>query len=476
MEDQVIDYGRKWTIMAAVGTGILLTTIDSTIVNVSLPTLVRDLESDFATVQWVVLSYLLALATLLLSMGRLGDMLGKKPIYATGFVIFTIGSILCGLSPTIYWLIGFRVLQAVGGAMTLALGMAIVTEAFPPSERGRALGISGSIISVGIVLGPTLGGLIIEILSWNWIFFVNIPVGILGTLMVLRYVPAFKPAGRQRFDYLGAITLFLSLLSLLLALTIGQSLGFGDWRMLLLFGSWVLFLILFISIEWRSEHPMIELRLFQNTLFSINLITGLFTFIAIAGTVILMPFYLENVLGYSTGQVGLLLAAVPLVLAVVAPLSGTLSDRFGTRPITAIGLLILLFGYYAMSTLDQETTSLGYILRLLPVGIGMGVFQSPNNSAVMGNVPRERLGIASGLLSVTRTLGQTTGIALLGALWSSRVIFHAGSTVEGGATFAGAGFQIAALRDTFLAVVVLLAIGFLLSLWGLLKERRLRTP
>ncbi len=475
MEDQVIDYGRKWTVMVAVGSGILLTTIDGSIVNVSLPTLVRQLNTDFATVQWVVLAYLLALATLLLSMGRLGDMIGKKPIYTAGFIIFTAGSILCGLAPTIYWLIGFRVLQAIGGAMALALGLAIVTEAFPPSERGKAIGISGGIISVGIVLGPTLGGLIIEILSWHWIFFVNVPIGIIGTFLVLRSVPAFKPAGRQRFDYLGAIALFLSLLSLLLALTIGQSLGFGDKRMLLLFGSWIFFMVIFIVIEWRSDHPMIELNLFQNSLFSVNLITGLFTFIAIAGTVILMPFYLENVLGYTTGQVGLLVAAVPVVLAVTAPLSGTLSDRFGTRPITAIGLLILLTGYYTMSTLNESITSIGYILRLLPVGIGMGVFQSPNNSAVMGTVPRERLGIASGLLSVTRTLGQTTGIALLGALWSSRVIHHVGTSVTGGATSADAAFQIAGLHDTFLIVVVLIAFAFMLSLWGLLKERRLRT-
>jgi EmrB/QacA subfamily drug resistance transporter len=476
MESQAIDYSQKWYVLAAVGGGIVLTTLDSSIVNVALPTLVRELGTNFATVQWVVLAYLLTLATLLLSMGRLGDMIGKKPIYTTGFIIFTIGSVLCGLSPSIYWLIAFRVVQAVGGAMTLALGLAIVTEAFPSEERGRALGISGGIVSVGIVLGPTLGGLIIEALSWHWIFFVNLPVGIVGTWMVLHYVPAIRPAGHQAFDYGGAITLFISLLSLLLALTIGQEVGLGDQRIWLMLASWVLFLAAFIIIEWRSDHPMIDLQIFRNRLFSINLITGLFTFVSIAGTVILMPFYLENVLGYDTRQVGLLMAAVPLALAVIAPLSGSLSDRFGTRPITAIGLLILLFGYYAMSTLSEQSTGAGYIIRLLPVGIGMGVFQSPNNSAVMGTVPRERLGIASGLLSINRTLGQTTGIALMGTLWASRVLAYADAPPAGGATAASAAAQIAGLQDTFLAVVVLIAFGLVLSIWGLLEERRRRRP
>jgi EmrB/QacA subfamily drug resistance transporter len=474
MQDQAVDYSRKWLVMIAVGTGVILTTIDGTIVNVALPTLVRELNTDFATVQWVVLGYLLSLATLLLSIGRLGDMIGKKPIYNGGFVIFTIGSVLCGLAPTISWLIGFRIVQAIGGAMMLALGLAIVTEAFPPQERGKAMGIISGIISVGIVLGPTLGGLIIEASSWNWIFFVNLPVGIVGTLLVQRLVPSFKPTGRQKFDYLGAITLFISLLSLLLALTFGQQIGFGERRILFLFASWTVFLVAFIIIEWYSEQPMIDPRLFRNRLFSINLVTGLITFIAIAGTVILMPFYLEDVLGYDTRQVGLLMAATPIVLGIVAPLSGTLSDRFGTRSITALGLLVLLIGYYAMSTLDDQTTAVGFILRLLPVGIGMGVFQSPNNSAIMGSVPRERLGIASGLLSITRTLGQTIGIAILGALWASRVMFHAGRALPGGATTAAAEAQIAGLQETFLVTLMLMAFGLALSLWGLVQERRLQ--
>jgi EmrB/QacA subfamily drug resistance transporter len=469
-----MDYSRKWYVMAAVGMSILLSTIDGTIVNIALPTLVRDLDTDFPTVQWVVLSYLLIQATLMLSVGRLGDMLGKKPLFTSGFIVFTIGSVLCGLAPSVYWLIGFRMVQAVGAAMLLALGMAIITESFPPSERGKALGISGTIISVGIVIGPALGGLIVDALSWRWIFFVNLPVGIIGTLMAIAYIPALKPSGRQRFDYLGAITLFLSLLAFLLALTWGQQLGFTDSRIVLLLAGSLLFLVAFILIEWRSSEPMIDLKMFRNNLFSVGLITGFLTFFAIAGVIILMPFFLENVLGYSTREVGLLLAAVPIVMSVIAPLSGSLSDRFGTRLITVIGLVILLGGYYALGSLNAETTAAGYLLRLLPIGIGMGVFQSPNNSAIMGAVIRERLGIASGLLSVTRVLGQTTGIAVLGALWASRVMAQTGTILSGGATIAPPDAQVAGLQDTFAVVLLLMVVAIVLSTWGLVQERRLR--
>ena len=202
---------------------------------------------------------------------------------------------------------------------------------------------------------------------------------------------------------------------------------------------------------------MIDLRLFRNSQLSIGLITGFITFVTIAGAIILMPFYLENVLGYSPRQVGLLLAVVPIALGVTAPLSGSLSDRFGTRPITVIGLVVLVFGYYTLSTLSTDTTVAGYLLRFLPIGIGMGVFQSPNNSAIMGTASRKRLGIVSGMLAITRTMGQTTGIALLGALWAGRVFYYAGEALSGGATEAAPEAQAAALQDTFLSMVV--AIG-----------------
>jgi len=470
MSIQTIDFSRKWYVMAAVSMGTLLATIDGSIVNVALPTLVRELDTDFAAVQWVVLAYLLTLATLLPSIGRLADMIGKKQIYMLGFVVFTLGSFLCGLASTIHLLIAFRVVQAVGATMILALGSAIVTESFPASERGRALGFTGTMVSIGIVIGPTLGGLLIDLFSWHWIFFVNIPVGILGVLMIMRFVPDIKPKGRQRFDFQGAVTLFFCLLALLSALTLGQSAGFSDMRVLGLFALGVFLLGLFIVVEKRAEQPMIDLTLFRNLEFSTSLVTGYLTFVAVAGTLILMPFYLENVLGYNTRQVGLLMAVLPVAMGVVAPIAGATSDRFGTRKITVVGLVILLIGYGAMSRLTVQTSALTFALLYLPVGLGMGIFQSPNNSAIMGAASQEKLGVVSGMLALNRTLGQTTGIAIIGTIWAALTIYFAKPTIITDAAEAAAPAQVAALQVTFIIIAAVILIALFLAIWTMIKE------
>jgi len=467
-----IDYKMKWYIMAAVAMGIFLATIDSSIVNLALPTLVRELHTDFPTVQWVVLGYLLGLTALMLSVGRLADIRGKKPLYIAGFVIFTIGSVLCGLSPTIYALILFRIVQSIGAAMILALGSAIVTENFPPEERGRALGIYGTAVSIGIVIGPTLGGLLIDAFSWRWIFFVNLPVGIIGTLMAIRYIPAIKPRGGQRFDIWGSLTMVAGLLCLLIGLTWGQNIGFSEIRILGLFSGSLIFFLAFLYIEAHIEDPIIDLSLFLDEKFSVGLITGFITFFVIAGIILLMPFYLENVLGYDTRQVGLMLAIVPIAMGIIAPIAGSVSDRVGTRPITVVGLFILLVGYVGLSTMSVDTTVSQYILLFLPIGLGMGIFQSPNNSAIMGSAPQERLGVVSGMLAITRTLGQTTGIALLGAFWASRVSSYEGGMLDAEATEASALSQVGGLNDTLQIVVVLIFLAFIIGLWSLIAERR----
>jgi MFS family permease len=219
---------------------------------------------------------------------------------------------------------------------------------------------------------------------------------------------------------------------------------------------------------------MLDLRLFRTMLFAVNVSTGFITFLAIAGPGLLMPFYLQNVLGYSTRNIGLMLAVVPIGLGVMAPISGSLSDRFGTRPITLLGLISLLIGYCAISTLGVATSAIGYILRFIPIGIGMGIFQSPNNSAIMGSVPRSQLGVTSSLLSITRTLGQTVGLALVGALWAGRVYVYAPESTN--ATLAPAGAQVAALRETMLVMVGLIVFAVALSVWGLYQERRAPRP
>jgi EmrB/QacA subfamily drug resistance transporter len=467
-----VDYRRKWHAMAAVGAGVFLATVDGSIINVSLPTLVRALNTEFAVVQWVVLAYLLTVTTSMLSVGRVADILGKKSIYMAGFVIFTFGSALCGLALSVYWLIAFRVVQASGAAMIMALGAAIVTEAFPPAERGKAMGLIGAIVSIGIVVGPALGGVIIGALSWRWIFYVNLPVGIMGAIMVRRNVPDFKPSGRQLFDYWGALTLFFSLLSLLLGLTYGQQQGFYEPVAMIMICLWLLLLATFIFIEKTVSQPMIDLQLFRSVLFDINLATGLIAFVGLAGVMILLPFYLENILGFEITQVGLLMGIVPVMLGITSPFSGALSDRVGTRRIAVIGLAVMLLGYLAASTLTQYTSTFGYLSRMIALGLGMGLFISPNNSAIMATASRHQLGIVSGFMAITRTLGQTVGVAVLGAIWASRTAFHAGTGIQGGATSAPAGAQIAALHDTLHAAAMLLAIALLLGAWAYVHEAR----
>jgi len=465
-----VDYSRKWHVMVATGLGIFLGTIDASIVNVALPTMAKELDTTFAAVQWVVVAYLLTLATLTLSVGRLGDMLGKKRIYTTGFAVFTLGSVLCGLAPGIGWLIGSRVIQAGGAAMIFALGMAIITQAFPPSERGRALGISGALVSIGIVIGPSLGGLIVDQWSWRWIFIVNLPIGVIGTAAAQRFVPNIPPPGGQRFDFKGAFVFFVALFTFMLGLSLAQSRGFGSSIVLTLLALGIAALVIFIMIERRVEQPMLDLQLFKNRLLTINLLTGWMTFFAISGLFILVPFYLENVLGATPRQVGLLIAPAPLLLGLAAPISGSLSDRIGPRRVLVFGLIILIGAYLMMQLLQPDSPLWIIMLVMAPAGLGMGVFQSPNNSAVMGSASAEHLGVTSAMLTTTRNTGQLTGIAVLGAVWALRVSYHYGTTID--APAAPAASQAAALRDVGLVNAALVSIALGLSLWGLAEERR----
>ena len=464
-----VDYAKRYLVLLAIGMGIFLGTIDGSIVNAALPTLVDELDTDFTAVQWVVLAYVLTLANLVLSIGRLGDMLGKKRIYTAGFGVFTVCSVLAGLSPTVGWLIAFRVLQAVGASMIFALGFAIVTESFPPTERGKALGIVGTMVSIGIVIGPALGGILVDNLSWRWIFFVNLPIGIIGTWTANRYVPDVPPLGGQRFDMRGAGAFFAGLLSLMFALTLAQELTFTSPVVLGLFVVSGLSVTVFIRIEQRTDQPMLDLTLFENRLLSVNLITGWITFVTIAGLLFLLPFYLQETLGYSPLEMGLLLGIGPVALGIVAPISGSVSDRIGQRPVTVVGLAVLLVGYLIAATLNDTTTIWHYAAAVVPIGVGMGIFQSPNNSAVLGSVPHKRLGVTSGLLTITRNTGQLTGVSVLGTLWAARVT---APIVGNDPTLAPPAAQVSGLRQTMIVAAVLIGMALALAVWGALKERR----
>ena len=456
--------------MLGVGLGVLMFTLDTSIVNIALPTLVKVFHTSFATIQWVVLSYLLVVTALVLSAARLGDMVGKKQLYLFGLVLFTFSSLLCGLAPGEGWLIGFRALQGLGAVMISGLGAAIVTEVFPRSERGRAVGIIGAVVSLGIALGPTVGGFLIRISDWRAIFLVNVPIGIFATFVVFRSVPpsTINPV-KQKFDGLGALIMTVTLVCFALGMTEGQNHGFGSPRTLALVAIATVGLISFIWVESRIKQPMLDLRLFRNLQFSLSLLTAVLVFIALAGVIFIAPFFLELVLHYPTQKVGLLLAVSPVLGGIVAPFSGNLSDRFGPRIISLIGLLLMTVGCLAISTFNAQLTELGYIVRVAPFGIGLGMFQSPNNSAILGEVPPERLGIASGLLSLSRTLGQTTGLAVMGTLFAVLTLSFA-SAVD--VTTAPVEALVFGFQGTFriAALLLLTAAALIAFLWGMKKQ------
>lgn len=454
----------KWLAMLGIGLGVLMFTIDISAVNIVLPTLVKTLHTSFATIQWVVLSYLLIITALVLGAARLGDIFGKKQLYLWGLILFTISSLLCGLAPGVDWLIGFRALQGLGAVFISALGAAIITEVFPNSERGRALGIIGAIVSLGIALGPTVGGLLIGIGGWRTIFFVNVPIGIIASFIIVRFVPSSVGSGeKQRFDWLGTLLMIVTLICFALGMTEGQNRGFGSGTTLTLLGVAAISLVFFLVIEARIQQPMLDLRIFRNLQFSLSLLMGLLVYIVVTGVIFILPFFLELVKHYSTQQVGLLLAVSPVLGGTIAPISGSLSDRFGSRIISLIGLVLMLGGCLLLGTLDAQLTELGYILRVAPFGLGLGMFQSPNNSAIMGGVTREKLGIASGLLSLTRTLGQTTGLPLLGALFATLTLSSAHLTQHTNVTAASAEALVYGVQGTFRFAALLLGADAVLT-------------
>ena len=443
------DHSAKWFALAGVGLGTLMSTLDASIVNISLPTLEKYFSTNFAMVQWVVLSYALILTSLTLGVARLGDMMNKKRLYLVGMALFTFGSLLCAISPSIYYLIGFRALQGLGAALVQALGFAIITEVFPPQERGKALGLMGSIVSIGIASGPPLGGLIIGTVGWHWVFLVNIPIGILALIFISRFVPELHATNPdQRFDLAGALIMFAVLGVYAIAMTLGQDQGFSNPLVVTLLILALAGLAIFVWVEKRQKYPMIDLSLFRNFLFNLNLMMGFLTSIVLAGLFIL-PYYLELVKHYPELVVGLLMMVDPIAMGIVAPLAGSLSDRFGSRAISILGLIVISIGSLSLGYLQIETSQVGFVLHMIPIGLGLGLFMAPNNSAIMGSVPKERLGITSGLLTLTRMLGQTTGLPLMGALFSAGVAASAGLSLGSDVTSAPPLALVAGIERAF---------------------------
>lgn len=416
MNEKPVDmrYAGRYSVLAAIMMGIIMGPIDASIVNVVLPTVTQTFGADISTVQWVPMIYLLTISSLLLFYGRLGDVLGYKKIYLYGLAGFVIASGLCGLSPTIHWLITFRAIQGLAAGMMMATPFAIITACFPPTERGKALGINVTSISVGLAIGPSLGGFVTFLLGWRFVFLINIPIGIAGLLWGRHVIPEFK-GQLGKIDILGAVTAFIFLFSILFFVNRFQSLGLSYATGVMLLVA-VLAGIAFLRIESRATQPMVNLSLFRNVTFSFASVSALLNFMSQYVMVFLTPFYLQSVLHYAPNNVGLIMTSFPLAVMVSAPFSGFLSDRMGTRTLACLGACACALSLFLMSQLSASASSADIVWRLALFGLGTGIFQSPNSSAVMGNVPRPHLGVASGVLATTRNVGMVLGIATGGAV------------------------------------------------------------
>ena len=442
------EQASKWAVMAILAIGVFMATLDTSIVNISLPAIARAFGVPLSgAVEWVIIAYLVVIAGVLLTAGRVADMIGHKPIWIAGLAIFTIGSAFCGFAPSLTLLIAARALQGLGGALIMAISPAMLTSAFPASERGRALGLNAVVVALGVSTGPALGGIITSHLSWRWIFFVNLPIGIIGIILTMRVLREKMRWGRGKFDPLGALLLALGLIALTLGLSFGQEWGWSSPLLIVTLVTGVLALITLYIVEKRVSDPVIDLSLLHSRVFLSANLSLILSFLALTAVSFMLPFYLEELHAFPTDQAGLLLTPLPLTIALIAPFSGSLADRIGTRWLAAGGLTIACIGLLLISQLDAHSSLWDIIWRLIITGMGQALFQSPNNSALMGAAPKERQGSASGFLATGRVVGQSLSVALAGAVFASLGGAAAGRLLATNNNLSAA--EIAALQQTF---------------------------
>lgn len=449
------DPNTRWWVLTAIGIGTFMSALDGSVVNTIQPLLRTALHSSVDRIEWVLTVYLLVVSGLLLGMGRWGDMRGHKPVYMGGFIVFLVSSALCGLSPTAELLIAARVLQAVGAAMLFASGPAIISQNFPPEMRGKALGIQLTMTYLGLTMGPLFGGWLAQHYGWASVFYINLPVGLPALYISMRFIPADRPPeSHKRFDIVGAALFLVGLVGLLLALNRAHDWGWTSPLTLGIIALSIATLVFFFWLEGRIQDPMLDLGLIRNRLFSFAAVSALLCYIGLYSTLFLLPYYLIEGRGYDASFTGLILAAQPLAMAGIASFSGSLSDRVGTRIPTTIGMAILSVGLFLLSQL-QPHTSIAYVVTGLALaGLGTGMFVSPNNSAMLGVAPRERRGIASGIMATARNVGMVLGIGMAGAIFTSVLSHYSGTHAE--AVFAG-------VRSGFLGAGIVAVLGIVTS-------------
>jgi EmrB/QacA subfamily drug resistance transporter len=405
--------------LAGLSLSMLLSSLGTSIANVGLPTLAQAFNASFQEVQWIVLAYLLAITTLIVSVGRLGDTTGRRRLLLAGIFLFTVASVLCGFAPTLWLLIAARAVQGLGAAVMMALTLAFVGETVPKAKTGSAMGLLGTMSAIGTALGPSLGGILIAGLSWRALFFVNVPLGILTFLLAHRYLPVDSPGpktDRAGFDPLGTLLLALTLAAYALAMTIGRG-RFGSLNLALLLAA-ACGAGLFGLAEARAASPLIRLAMFRDPVLSASLAMSALVSTVVMATLVVGPFYLSRALGLDAARVGLVLSVGPLVAALTGVPAGRIADRWGAQRVTLIGLLGMAAGSFLLSLLPATFGLSGYIAPLVVVTAGYGLFQTANNTAVMTEIRPDQRGVISGMLNLSRNLGLITGASVMGAVFA----------------------------------------------------------
>ncbi len=407
--------GNKYLVFGALAIGLFASVVDHGSVIVALPSVAHDLRIELPSVQWVVIGFALTISALLLPMGRLADMIGQKRVYILGSIILMVGAAAAGFAPNLATLLLARVLQGVGAAMTQGTGMAIMTSVFPSSERGRAIGLLMTTVGVGAVAGPAIGGFVVDLIHWRAVFFLNIPLGLLGvvaTLLVLRRWESDRASRGSSFDWTGAFLSTGVLVALLLGLTLAVNRG---WLSVPILAAFILsggMLVAFIWWELRTATPMFNLRFFRDRVFSLGVSAAFFTFLGQSSVLFLMPFYLQNILGFSPKVAGLVVMPGALCMAIMGSVSGTLSDRFGWRWFTVGGMVFSVLGLGILSRVTETSHLWEVIPGLVLVNCGMGLFYSPNSSSVLSAVERDSYGVVSGFLNLVRNSANVISLAI----------------------------------------------------------------
>jgi EmrB/QacA subfamily drug resistance transporter len=464
---KIVSMPYKWLALFTVSISAFLSSLDISIVNISFPILTKTFAVEPSVVLWVTVVYLLVSVSLMLTAGKLGDLLGQKKIYVVGFGLFTIGLALCSLSQSITHLILSRMVQGAGAAMMISLGTAIVVTAFPTTERGKALGILGAVFSGGSLTGPALGGFLLDSFDWSAIFYARVPIGIIGTVMAWTLLKEqCKRVKRFQFDWWGAVALCIALSCLLLFFNLSGKLGYLAPLVLALAGVTALFMVLFIIHERRASEPTVDLNLFKNPLFASGNISLGFMFFAFGSYTFLMPFYLIDGLGRSALQTGLIIAVVAFTSLVIAPLSGWLSDKIGSRLLCTVGITCICLALFLFSRLSVESKNTEVALDLVLFGLGSGLFQSPNNSSIIAASPKNRLGTASAMIVMTRQVSISLGIAVSGTVFAGYQLSFASELVRNhiDPSVIGRLSLISGFQSTLLLVSMICTIGIFTSL------------